>query len=269
MKLGYPSEIIPRSSYRTRLDIPLLVRFCPSFFVVRRIDGERNKLVRRINGHPFLLDEAYRRIHADDFSVNVVGGQFVARKHIRFRPLDERMTTQWDGQNAHVSSDWKYEEKSPCFPVYYSAQQFYGFPLKQQLTFQRERDFEGFVKKLPSNKRESKYLKVFAIGTPLSLPVKKSIDHRPTFCNYWHVTFNVFSFEDDKNPICSSGATNSQERILAHLKSDFLTKQIYLCVIPFPILDCFYRNGRFYDFSLKCVGLVTAFLSLFQKSIPE
>lgn len=264
MSLEYPSEIVPDSSYRPGMDVPLLVGVYPSLFFSRRIDGEKKDLVKCVGGHPILLDEAYHGVHVDDFSVNVVGGKFVARKHIRFRPLDKRMTEQWAGGRVHVLFDWEYEKKEHCFPVYYSARQFYGFPENQKLTFQREQDFEGYVNKLPRNKRESKYLMAFTKGEPIFLPVKKSIDHKPTRCNYWHMAFNVFSFEDDENPICSSRASKSQERILAHLKSDFFTKQVYLHVIPYPILPCFYRAGRLFDFSLKCVGVMAAVLSFFK-----
>lgn len=269
MSPEYPSEIVPNSFYRRGIDIPLLMGFYPSLFFARRIDGEKKDLVIKVGGHPVLLNEAYRGVHVDDLSVNVVGGRFVARKHIRFRPLDKRMTEQWTGGHVRVLPDWEYEEKKQCFPVYYSARQFYGFPVKQQMTFQREKEFEGFVNKLPSNKRESEYLKNFTAGEPLILPIKKSIDHRPIICNYWHMTFNVFSFEDDVNPICSRGASKPQERILTHLKSDFYTKQFYLHVIPFPIFACFFRGGRFFDFSLRCVGVLAAFLASFHKSISD
>ena len=238
------------------MDIRKLVKLYPSLFVSRRVDGERRVLVRRINGLPFLLDEAFHGISVDDFSVNIVGGRFIPRKHIKYRPVDKTITASWDGSPILCPQEGMYEEKRPCFSVFYSVRQFYNFPLKQEMFFQKEKDFLGYVGKLSKNKQEQVYIKKFSAKESLSLPVKKCIDHRPTRCNYWHMTFNVFAFEDDDNPIQSETASKSQRRVLSHLKSDFLTKQIKLFVVQPSILSCFYRRGKVNDFILRVIGLL-------------
>lgn len=239
----YPLQLLPRDNYSQSIDLGMLLDVYPSLKVSRRIDGNKRELVIIDNGIKVLADRAYFGSVAR-LSVNLSGAKFKARRHIMYRPTDKSILCSWDGDSFVTDLRGKFEIKSPCFPVYYRVRDFLDFPVRQEMTFNHQKEFDGFVSTLPANKKENKYLQQFNKGEKLYFDVKKTVNHMPTICNYWHIEFNVFSYDDDDNPIDTGVSSSSCRRILSHLKSDYLTKQVSFFHIAIPILPCFYKKGR-------------------------
>ena len=217
MESGYPLQIIPRECYSQSIDLGMLLNVNPFLRVSRRIDGNIKDLVLVVGGVRVLSVNAFQSSVAR-LSVNLSGAKFNARRHIYYRPIDASIFDSWDGRSLIRDFSGKYEIISQCFPVYYRVRDFLDFPLKQDMTFNHQKEFDGFVANLPANKRENEYIQQFNKGKKLFFDVKKSVNHMPTYCNYWHVELNVFSFNDDFNPIEPGVSSGTCKRILKHLK---------------------------------------------------
>lgn len=246
MPKNYPAAILPDEEYLLEMDIPQLLRVYPNLYAARRIDGNRDQLVVQIDGDNVLVDAALKGINVANFSVNLVGALFDVNSHLEFRPISEEITKQWKGEKVSLEQmDNKYEIKNPCFAIYYKILDFIKYPLIQDMTFQSENDFIGFKANVVANHVEETYLNAFEKGKTIQLPVKKKVNHIPTFCNYWHIVLDTYPYERPNIPIGTSETSKPYKRILRHLRNDFLTKcGSFEIKRSYSINRCFYSKGR-------------------------
>jgi len=239
----YPAEILPRQEYVLKMDMPKLIEAYPDLYVVRRIDGDKRSLVVKFDGDDVLLDLAYTSMVAN-LSVNLIGGPFVVDSHLSFHPTNKEITKDWNGEEVEIAIlEGNYEVKEPCFPVYYKAKDFLEFPSFQEMTFHKENDFIVFKTKSVDNPLHEVYLNGFKKGETIKLPVKKLVNHAPTFCNYWHVVLDTCSFERPDTPIDTSDSNKPHNRILKQLRHDFLTKWgVFDIKTTYQIASSFYTK---------------------------
>lgn len=270
MALSYPIEILPRNEYELRLDIPLLLRAYSNLYVARRIDGEREKCIYQIDGDFLLLDEALDGISAANFSVNLLGGCFDVERHNHCRPLTKSFSIPWNGEEVPTDiSEDMFELKHPCFAVYYEVEEYLKFPLEETITLNKDKDYQAFITKEKAKGVEDKYLNAFKKGEPMIFAVNKKVNHMPTYCNYWHVTLDTYSFDALQTPIMSSGNRNSIDRMLKFMRHNFLTMRCVFDTPEFDILSqCFYYQGNFNVIMRKFIPIVQRIRNV-QKRLME
>lgn len=245
MAHGYPVEILPKKKYELRLDILSILKVYPNLYVSRRIDGAKDDLTIEFDGDRVLSDRALNNVCTANFSVNLLGALFDTNRHIHYRPFMGAFTDNWDGSELQFEiSDDMYEKKEPCFAVYYNVKDFLEFPMKQTVQFQKENDYIAFRAKATTNGSDEKYFKAFEKGETIEFPVTQRANHMPTCCNYWHVTFDTYSFDDPNVPIDSRDSRSTIKRVLKFLRHEFLTRQ---GIVDVPANDaipsCFYCHN--------------------------
>ena len=246
MANSYPVEILPKREYELKLDIHSLMKVYPNLCVSRRIDGEREKLVIPFDGDYVLSVEALKKVGVANFSVNLLGACFDTDAHIQFRPIGDTFTQSWNGNDLsfEITEDL-YERKEPCFAVFYNVKGFLEFPVKQEVTFVKENDYIAFRAKAIANGAEEKYVEAFKKGEKTSLPVHQRANHMPTCSNYWHVTFDMYSFDNPQVPIDNNDSHAPIKRILRLLRHDFLTMQGIINISEYDtIAPYFYLKGK-------------------------
>lgn len=246
MTHGYPVEILPKKEYELRLDIHSLLQVYPNLYVVRRIDGSRENLICQIDGDYVLSDEALKKIGVANFSVNLLGGNFDTERHLSYRPFDH-ITKLWDGEDIirlAISEDM-FEIKDSCFAVYYKVDDFLKFPMKQEVPFNKETEYTAFRTRAVANGADERYFEAFNKGITIVFPVNQRANHMPTYCNYWHVTFDTYSFDSPQIPIENNDSHGPIKRILRHLRHDFLTMQGIIKIPEYDtIAPYFYQKGK-------------------------
>ena len=95
----------------------------------------------------------------------------------------------------------------------------------------------------------------FEKGETIEFPVTQSANHMPTCCNYWHVTFDTYSFDNPNIPIGSQDSSGSIKRILRLLRHDFLTLQGIVDIPEYDTIpSCFYYHDRRSIFKRKVIA---------------
>ena len=268
MAQNYPVEILPRKEYELNLDIPSILKAYPDLYVSRRIDGVKEELVEELDGDYVLRDKVLEKIGVANFSVNLLGGNFNTERHISYRPFDH-ITRPWDGEDVrHAISEDMFEIKDPCFAVYYKVDDFLKFPMKQEIPFNKEAEYTAFRTRAVANGADERYFEAFNKGITLTLPVNQRVNHMPTYCNYWHVTFDTYSFDNPQMPIGNNDSHGPIRRILRHLRHDFLTMQGIINIPEYDaIAPYFYQKGKGNVLKRKFITCVCRMGRLFQNGL--
>lgn len=256
MAHSYPLEILPKKEYELRLDIPSISKVYPNLYVSRRIDGAIDEFTIGFDGDRVLSDKALGSVGVANFSVNLLGALFDTTRHILYRPLSIAFKENWNGgELPFVITDDMYERKEPCFAVYYNVKAFLEFPMKQHVQFQKEKEYIAFRTKAIANGADDKYFKAFEKGETIEFPVTQSANHMPTCCNYWHVTFDTYSFDNPNIPLGGQDSSGSIKRVLRLLRHDFLTLQGIVDIPEYDTIpSCFYYHDRRSIFTRKVIA---------------
>lgn len=247
MAHSYPVEILPKKEYELRLDIPSILKVYPNLYVSRRIDGAMEDMTIDFDGDKVLSDMALEKVGVANLSVNLLGALFDTTQHILYKPFRCAFTDNWNGGELQFDiTDDMYERKEPCFAVYYNVKAFLEFPMTQSVLFQKEKEYIAFRTKAIVNGADERYFKAFEKGETIKFPVSQRANHMPTCCNYWHVTFDTYSFDNPNVPISSQDSSGPIKRVLRLLRHDFLTQKGIVEVPRYDTIpSCFYcRDWR-------------------------
>ena len=246
------NEIKSSSCFNEKLDIDYLLSRGFNLCVSRRVDGEKNSVIKKLGNDNIIEDSAVIGQPAD-FSVNLLGGRF-GDDHIGLYSNDEINNGNWDGRLEPTLNAESITEKSPCFAIYYNIKDFLNFPVKQTKTFPKESEYKRFIQELSPEQLKEYGLEIYVKNKKYEFLVRKKVNHKPTNMNYWHVTFDLYSFESPNEEITSEDRNSSHRRILSHFSHDFLMKSF---IIDNPLnykIPCrLYIRGKHLTFYLNYI----------------
>lgn len=219
------NEIKPSVKYRSEISIDKLHKKYKELCVCRRIDGRVEDVIESVGEEKILIDKAVGT--PADYSVNLIGGVFTD-EHIGLHSSDNYCNGSWKNHHECNIEGKQIDEKEPCFPIYYSIEDFMNYPAEQEKTFRKKKDFEKWVAGLKEDAIKKFGIDIYVKDKKYSAVCGKCAKHRPTNMNYWHVTLDFYSVENPDREITSEDREDSHKRIVKHFKHDFLMKRFSL-----------------------------------------
>ena len=184
---SYPKSILPDVEYVVQIDIDDLLNKVDDFVVSRRILGKVEDNIDVFANRLRLRIEALGNI--PNMSLNLLGGRFKDKKHIRFRQLGEA-AKEWDG-NQVLMKDYagKYEELKDCASIAFRGKDLHriAIPYKKTITDKGEKE------KL---RRLGIDLDRFTDKNEVNLQGIIRLEHKPTMLNYWHLVMDIYPHEE-------------------------------------------------------------------------
>lgn len=185
-RLTFPSKILPRTSYKSQIDIDNLLENL-QVYVLRRSDYSLEDTFNELGN---LRSDAVIPKQIPFLSLNMLGGHFKT-KHAFIR-IGKEGSRKWIKNEKVYLSEFVngYEILNKGCSIYIDANSIHNqsFPYSQPSTSELREEVDKFFKFIPKPTAEKD-------GFHFQGNVK--IVHDPTILNYWHVEYNIFDFKGE------------------------------------------------------------------------
>ena len=233
-KEAYPTEIMPRKSYRKLLCVDKLLRKYRGLMVVRQINGmPEDYMIVTEGGEEEISTKVFGSSMAN-LSLNLAGGVFDTDKdaHLRFLPLSEIATASWEGKKVNpdiVKPQDSYSFTSPCFGLCFLVERIHErtFPFYKVFNTAEERDAYA-QKAIEATTETEKAYDAHLVGAfqkkgeKVEVKPRIKVHHSPTNANYWHATLDTYR-PTDKSPVMpDEDLGNSDKKMFKALKQDLV-----------------------------------------------
>ena len=231
-KESYPTEIMPRVSYKRRLSVGKLLRMYCGLMVVRQVKGVPDDYMLITEDGAKQLRETVFESSMANLSFNLAGGLFDTNKdaHLRFLPLRDDAIRLWKGEKVEpgiMSLEDSYSFTSPCFGLCFLVRKVHDRTFPFYKVFNTQEDRDEYAKKaiLATTEREREY-DAHVVGafkdkkSKVSINPRLKVHHAPNNANYWHMTLDTYR-PVDKDPVApGERIDNSDRKMFKALKQD-------------------------------------------------
>lgn len=187
----YPEKVLPQDGWPIKMSVKSVIDSdIENVLVARRVCGNKDELSYYMRNKRFLKQDALESFVDEDLSMNLIGGGFLP-EHCRFKPMNGVDAT-WDGSNSLTKADLdgSIVEDTETFPATYYAYNLQDRPVPYYKQYNSEKEGLKLIDKFSAKlndiipaENKAKYIGVIALS------------HKPTLCNYWHVTLNYTDAE--------------------------------------------------------------------------
>lgn len=231
-KRHYPTEILPKSSYKRTIDIDEVVYHTGDITFSRRIDRKIEDC-EIFNGKRMIETEDITE-HIVNMSLNIHGGYFETQ-HIPFRQTKQG-TDNWDGKDIDMTQYSEcFEYKEECFPIFFKSADIHNqrFPYKKEIQKDSERN--------ETQRKINRVLETFGDRQYIMIATIK-VRHVPTMLNYWHGELTVYPEDSPQTPLDSK--KGAWKKHLFHSLSEDIIQQKYTTTQPIinKIKEIFYKK---------------------------
>jgi hypothetical protein len=189
----YPSSILPKIKYCTKIDIDALLRH-QELYILRRSNKTRSETFNELG---ILREDAILGKEIPGLSMNLLGAKFKAG-FIKYVPhVKTRAVVNWDGSKTIYLSDFigLYSTIEIYSPIFFRGSDIHNISIP-------------YVKK--ENKELTRILGKLKLKYRLSNGDVKAtgravLEHVPTNLNYWHVEQCLLNFNDIAIPTLKNG----------------------------------------------------------------
>lgn len=191
----YPEEVLPHEGWPIEMSMKSVIDSdIENVLVARRVGGEEDKFSYSMRNRKFLKQDALDSFVDDDLSMNLIGGGFLP-DHCRFRPING-VGAKWDGSKFFTKTDLNgsivEDIENGSFPATY-----YAYNL-QDRTVPYYKQFNGTKEGLQLiDKYSEKLIDIIPEENRAKYLGRIALNHKPTLCNYWHVTLNYADVDDN------------------------------------------------------------------------
>ena len=232
-KPQYPNEILPRQGWRQCICTQDLLDSCPEATLGRKMDGAKEKCINPEDGSIYVNKLPTGSI--PNLSCSLLGAFFKV-DHLHFLP-DNAGKADWK-EGTPVGEEMLCEENYNHFPevtvVGWKVKDVSGLPLPYNRTFEKPLLYDEFkeaVKKVAEVRKVVLYLDTWEKLKTNPANKKQRIvevmgvakvNHAPTMLNYWHFTIDIYTAENDLEPLLKV-SDGWRKNIAANLR-DFLRR---------------------------------------------
>lgn len=230
----YPQEILPSTDFVTKLDMDALMLKYSRLTIVRQVEGVLDDFLEEVEGMEVkVLSPKVFSSSMYNLSMNLLGGLFLADKHLPFLPKGNEACGDWDGNGVNIDdftgTDF-YSETRPCFGIYFYANEVDGLfiPYRKQFKTQEEFNLYKDQVKVVANHLEVEIEKLI-VGTfvnskqPIEIYARTEMNHSPNLLNYWHVTLDTYT-PNSQQYLDSRSVSNPEKKALKTLKNILVDK---------------------------------------------
>ena len=233
-KEAYPTEIMPRKSYKKQLCIDRLLGKHHGLMVVRQVSGEPEDYVLVTESGEKEIPTTVFGSSMANLSLNLAGGVFDTDTdaHLCFLPLSNTGTATWDGKEVNpdiVKPEDSYSFTSPCFGLCFLVERIHErtFPFYKVFNTAEERNAYAQKAIEVTTEREKAYdahlVGAFQRkGEKVNIKPRIKVHHSPTNANYWHATLDAYRPTDKKPVVPEENLNNSDKKMFKALKQDLV-----------------------------------------------
>ena len=241
---SYPLRILPRSGWGKNFHGATLISHTPNALVGHRLDGDANTcIIKNPVSNTMTIEAKFlQSARMRNLSVNLLGGAFKIEDFAFDRKGNgaEDWDTVLDINIANFNAGTDYLSVTSTFCVAgWTLEELEGkrFPFNRK--FESEGKLTEWLNALPEHSDDSNiqaYLDEFSKITPspdeypyvAKLEAYVKMIHRPTNLNYWHLTLDIFTFDDPENELSKEEANrnyvkkNTLRFIADYLRNNFV-----------------------------------------------
>lgn len=184
----YPEKALPQEKWPIKMSVKSVIDSdIENVLVARRVCGNEDELSYSMRNKRFLKQDALDSFVDEDLSMNLIGGGFLP-EHCRFLPKND-VDVAWDGSyfltKADLDGSIVEENEIGAFPATYYAYNLQDRRVPYYKKYNGVKEglelidiYSERLKDIIPEENKAKFIGVIAL------------DHKPTLCNYWHVTLN-------------------------------------------------------------------------------
>lgn len=230
----YPSEILPKMSYKRRLCIDRLLEKYPELLIVRMVEGVVDNYLLDFESGKMILSEKVFKNNMANLSMNLAGGLFNTNSqgHLRFLPTKKEAIKAWNGlKTPHklYSNRDCYITYKQCFGLCFRVADIHNrtFPFYKHFESADERNAYAekaiMATSIKEKEYEADYVGAFE-SKKKSVLVRPRIKvhHSPSKVNYWHMTLDTFRPTDINYVRPEEKQDSSDKRMFKALKQDLV-----------------------------------------------
>lgn len=232
-KPQYPSEILPRQGWRQCICTQDLLDSCSEAMLGRKMDGTKEKCINPEDGSIYMNVLPTGSI--PNLSCSLLGAFFKV-DHFHFLPDNVGKANWKEGilVGEEMLCEENYNHFSEVTVVGWKVKDVSGRPLPYKRSFDKSQLYDEFKEavkevaevrkvvlyldtweKLKTNSANNKQRIVEVVGVA-------KVNHAPTMLNYWHFTIDIYTAENDLEPLLKV-SDGWRKNIAANLR-DFLRR---------------------------------------------
>lgn len=192
----YPDDVLPQEGWPIEMSMKSVIDSdIEKVLVARRVCGDEDRLSYSMRNKRFLKQDALESFVDEDLSMNVIGGGFQS-KHCRFRPING-VDAKWDGTTLLSRSDLNgsivEDAETRSFPAVYYAYNLHDRAVPYYKQYNNDKEALNLI-----NQYSEKLSDIIPEENKAKFVGKIALYHKPTLCNYWHVTLNYTQAEGNR-----------------------------------------------------------------------
>lgn len=231
----YPLEILPSTNFVMKLDMDALMLKYSRLTIVRQVEGVLDDFWEEVEGKEVkVLSTKVFSSSMYNLSMNLLGGLFLADKHLPFLPQGNEACGDWDGSDVNIDNFAGtnfYSETQPCFGICFYVNEVNGLFIPYRKQFKTQEGFNLYKDqvKVVANQLELEIEKLI-VGTfinskqPTEVYARTTVNHSPNRLNYWHTTLDTYTPNSQEYLNSSSELSNAEKKALKTLKNILVNK---------------------------------------------
>lgn len=227
----YPKEILPRVTFKHKLNVDKLLEKFPMLMAVRQVSGDINQFIIKTEKGQEEISEKIFTNNMANLSMNLGGGLFdvSSKGHLRFLPA-QSVVRPWNGEEIDVnicSEEESYTVCEICYGLCMYIKDIHKrtFPFFKHFDTQQARDsYEQEVKSTTDNiSSDAKYVGAFKSKRDnVEVRPRIMVHHSPTNANYWHITLDTYRPTDMEYVSPTEHQNGSDKKMFKALKQDLV-----------------------------------------------
>lgn len=228
---GYPLSVYPHTSYRRKLGLERLLKAYPDLMVVRKVDGNPDKVIARGESGEPIVTMAVFNCNMVNLSLNLAGGLFHvdSSRDLRYLPVKPEAILPWNGEEPSETLCDEYNFTAECFGLCFEIRDIHRrtFPFLRHFDNQGARD--EYAQRLgTATSPVLRKMNAHLVGL-FDSKVKKAevrprimVHHSPTMANYWHMTLDTYRPEDNIYVRPEEKLSSTDRKMFVSLKQDII-----------------------------------------------
>lgn len=187
----YPDAALPKSEWPKQMSMKSVIDSdIERVLVARRAVGDIGTKSYSLKNRRFLTQDALDDFIDHDLSMNIIGRGFLAI-HAKYKPING-VFADWDGvtiiSKGNLDGSIVENVDENCFPATYYAYNLHMRDVPYFKSYNKVKEAESEI-----DKYKAKLTDILLDKKQLQYIGSIILTHKPTMCNYWHVTLNFLT----------------------------------------------------------------------------
>lgn len=185
----YPSSLIPHKGLKKEISIDDILKEANNFGLARRVEKDIEEYIVDMGDNMYILSLAYKQDHIKDpidMSMNILTTSS-SLKDAKFVQTRKPSCESWNGTNVDIDSCKNLLRfNSECHILVYNASNLHNKPGQYTRKYNDRNSYDIDRAILTIDE-------VFSKNNNYQRNFQIRLHHKPTNCNYWHITLEILA----------------------------------------------------------------------------